>query len=189
MSKQNGYVVFTATHEMAKQMPKVFKAGATYVAQQASAVAVGSSSTSTSGPPTRKATAKKESAKKKLAKKRASTKKATKVVKKASTKKATKRVAKKAAAAKAPAEPKATTRKAIKPDLILGYVKKHEGCNMTDIESHTKLPQPVIRRILNNARDAGEIRTEGQRRGLRYFYGSEAPVAASASADTSADNN
>ena len=158
MSKQSGVVVFTATPEMAKQMPKVFKTGATYVAQRATAVAL--------GPTPRK--------------KRATTKKATKKTGQKVTKKRLTR--KKQQAAKPVAKPvaKSTKRKPIRPDLIIGFVKKNEGCNMTDIEGHTNLPQTTIRRVLNTARESGKIRTEGQRRGLRYFVGGGAPIAAAA---------
>ena len=71
---------------------------------------------------------------------------------------------------------KAKKRSTIKPELIVKFVRKNEGCNMTDIEGHTNLPQATIRRVLNSAREAGDIRTEGQRRGLRYFVGSAASV-------------
>jgi len=158
MSKQSGPIVFTATPEMAKTM-KVFKAGATYVAHQASAVAlaVGSPPTTRSSRTTKPA----KTAKKKVSKKTA--KKATKKTAKKVAKKTTKKVGKKAT---------------VKPGMIVKFVRKNEGCNMTDIEGHTNLPQAVLRRILNSARESGVIRTEGQRRGLRYFVG--APESADA---------
>jgi len=181
VSKQTGYVVFTATAEMAKQMPKVFKAGATYVAQRATAVAV---------EPTPLRSTKKRSTKKKTKKRVAKTlKKKKKVAKKKVAKKkvAKKKVAKKVA--KKTATAKSTKRKPIRPDVIIGFVRKNEGCNMTDIEGHTRLPQTAIRRVLNTAREAGSIRTEGQRRGLRYFVDSGQPQAAAALITTGASDN
>ena len=156
MSSKNGPLVFTATPEMAAQMPKIFRSGVTYVAQQAAAVAIeGATTTRTT----------RVSKKTKTTKKKAS-KKASKTTKKKASKKASK---------KSPA--KATRRKSIKPEIVLQYVKDNQGCNMNDIEWHTKMPQAAIRRVLNAAREAGEIRTEGQRRGLRYFSGAEAATA------------
>ncbi len=175
MSSSNGYVVFTATPEMAKQMPKVFKAGATYVAQRATAIAVGGGSVTT----TKNAPRTKPSTKKKVEKKAKVAKKVAKKV----TKKVAKKVAKKGDSPKI-ALVKETKRKPVRPDVVLSFVRSNAGCNMTDIEGAVSLPQAVIRRILNSAREAGEIRTEGKRRGLHYF--AEA-TASSVSADNSAD--
>lgn len=146
VSKQTGPLVFTATPEMAKQMPKIFRAGITYVANRAVVTDFGSS------PQTPKPIKKKKTA---------PTKKVTDGAKKK--KKKTIKRARKVA--------KSTKRKLIKPDLIIDFIRENEGCNMTAIEGHTHLPQITIRRILNLARNNGEIRTEGQRRGLRYFDG------------------
>jgi hypothetical protein len=163
VSKQSGPIVFAATAEMAKSM-KVFKAGAVYVAHRAAAVAiVDIKSTTTKSSQTTKKTTKKKATKK--ATKKKATKKATK--KKATKKKATKK-----------------TGKTIKPEMIVKYVRKNEGCNMTDIEGHTNLPQSSIRRILNAARESGAIRTEGQRRGLRYFMGAQATASATTDGDS-----
>lgn len=165
MSKQSGPIVFTATPEMAKSM-KVFKAGAVYVAQRAAAVAIssnGSTATATQRAP-RKASKKKKKTKK-VTKKASKKKKVSKRV----TKKTSKKVAKKTSK-------KASKGSLVKPEMIVKYVRQNAGCNMTDIEGHTRLPQATIRRFLNAAREQGHIRTEGQRRGLRYFVG--APTAA-----------
>ena len=155
MSKLSGPIVFTATAEMAKSM-KVFKAGATYVAHRAVAVAIASSGSSPAEA-TQKVTKK---ATKKATKKRATKKK------KDATKDATKDVTKDV---KLVTRKKAFLRSNAAPKMIVKFVRKNEGCNMTDIESHTKLPQATIRRALNSAREEGTLRTEGQRRGLRYF--------------------
>lgn len=166
MSKSNGPIVFTVTPEMAKQM-KGIKAGETYVAHKATAVyggttvSGGSKSSSTKTRTSKQKTSTKKASAKKTATKKASAKKTTRT-------KATKKVAKK--------KVKATKRKAVKPEVIISYVKNNEGCNMTDIEGAVKLPQATIRRILNSARADGVIRTEGQRRGLRYFAGATSSV-------------
>jgi hypothetical protein len=79
---------------------------------------------------------------------------------------------KQAKAAKQTATPKTTTFKTdrkVSPDNVVKFVKANPGCNMTQIEVGTKMPQADIRKALNTAREAGSIRTEGQRRGLRYF--------------------
>lgn len=157
MSNANGMIVFTATPEMAKQM-KGFKSGATYVAQRATVVGIGQAAPTTRS--NKKATKK---VTKKVAKKVAGKPKATKATKKVTKKKV-----------------KATKRKAVKPEVILKFVRNNEGCNMTAIEGHTNLPQATIRRILNSARAEGSIRTEGQRRGLRYYAGA-APAASGGS--------
>jgi len=156
VSKQSGPIVFAATAEMANSM-NVFKAGSVYVAHLAAAVAFVDPKSS----PTKSSRTTKKTTKKKVTKKKVTKKKAKKKAKKV-TKKATKKVTKKKA------------KKTIRPEMIVKFVRKNEGCNMTDIEGHTNLPQPTIRRILNAARESGEIRTEGQRRGLRYFVGAPA---------------
>lgn len=165
MSKQSGPIVFTATAEMAKSM-KVFKAGATYVAHRAVAVALGSNESTTTRRSTKKATTKKATTKVVAAKKKKKTKK--KVAKKAIAKKVIK---------------KAIKRSKVNPKMIVKFVRQNEGCNMTDIEGHTKLPQATIRRVLNSARELGSIRTEGQRRGLRYFSAAQQAAEATASSN------
>jgi len=188
MSSQSGFIVFTATPEMAQQT-KVFKSGVTYVAQRAVAVAQTGSAPASAV----KAGGRKKTSSRKASTKSATTKKAARktTAKKATTKKVTKKAAaskpakaskrEKAATAKRPL--KSTARKTDKPEIIVQYVRANEGCNMTDIERSTKLPQAAIRRILNTARDAGAVRTEGQRRGLRYFAGAATAGAAGGNAD------
>jgi hypothetical protein len=78
--------------------------------------------------------------------------------------------------AKTTRAPRATKRKPVKPEIILQFVRENAGCNMTDIERDTRMPQAGIRRVLNSAREDGTVRTEGQRRGLRYFAGSPEPI-------------
>jgi hypothetical protein len=89
--------------------------------------------------------------------------------------------------ATAPKSAKPTKASAPKPsrggsDSVVKFVKANPGTNMTQIEVGTKLPQAEIRNALNVAREAGSIRTEGQRRGLRYFAGGVSPPTAGASA-------
>lgn len=174
MSKQDGPIVFTVTSE--RQMPKVFKTGATYVAQKASAVAIESvASSQTKGRTTRSSAKTSDATGRKKTTKKSSTagrKKKNKTTKTKSTKSNSKRIAKSSSSARATKvskKPKSTKRKPVKPEVIVHYVQNNDGCNMTDIEGAVKLPQAIIRRILNTARDSGSIRTEGQRRGLRYF--------------------
>ena len=158
MSNQNGPIVFTATPEMASQM-KVFKAGATYIAQRAGAVHLGEPAQAS---PSRKAAA--NPAPKKVK---------PKMIKKQVTKKASKpkaAVAKKVAK-KVTKAPKASKREMLTPDIVVKFVRENEGCNMTDIEQAVNHPQATIRRVLGAAREDGSVRTEGQRRGLRYFVG------------------
>lgn len=181
MSSQNGFIVFTATPEMAQQT-KVFKAGVTYVAQRAVAVAQSSATSSASSSKTAgrtKTAAKKKKIAKRAVKKTATKKRLTKKV----TKKAAVKLSKRAQAATAKRPLKATARSAAKPEIIVQYVRDNEGCNMTDIERSTKLPQATIRRILNTAREGGEVRTEGQRRGLRYYSGAGVTPAGGAADD------
>jgi len=185
VSSKSGPVVFTATPEMAKQMPKIFKVGATYVAQRAAAVSVGDTSSSPAKATRRRATKKvaTKKASKPKRKKKVTKKAAKKTPKKKKVTKKQKKTTKKAPKKKVKAGLKVTKRRPIKPEIIIQYVNDNAGCNMTDIERSTKMPQTAIRRVLNSARDAGAIRTEGQRRGLRYFAGSEdaKPVAAATS--------
>ena len=195
MANSNGVTIITATAEMAKQM-KVFKQGETYIVQKVSSIYIDPQASST---PDSAQTTKKPKAKvvtKGVAKKAdkgptAKTgSKATASVTDAKanatetySKKVTKRVSKKVAKKVAKVKVKATTRKSIKPEIILTFVRKNDGCNMTAIEAATKLPQATIRRMLNSARDSGNIRTEGQRRGLRYFANAETVGAANAESD------
>ena len=185
MSKHDGPIVFTVSPEMAKSM-KVFRAGETYVAHRATAVVGVGEGTSTRTPPKKKAAKKKVAKKttkkkvtKKASKRKPKTKKAPSKKKSTPKKKTKKKVTKKAS------KPKALKKKTVKPDIIVKFVRENEGCNMTDIEASTKMPQAAIRRVLNQEREKGSIRTEGQRRGLRYFIGksSPEPVAAAASSD------
>ncbi|MGD9725362.1 MAG: hypothetical protein AB7L09_03025 [Nitrospira sp.] len=159
---QHGFIVFTATPEMAKQSNGALRSGVTYAAQRATVAAAPSS--------TKKVTKKSAKVAKKV------TKKAAKKI----AKKVTKKVAKKAKVKAQPA-PKATPRKAVRPDAVVKFVRENDGCNMTDIERSVKLPQAALRRILNTARENGEITTTGQRRGLRYHI--TAPATATVGAD------
>jgi hypothetical protein len=147
MSKLNGYIVFKATSEMAKQMPNVFKEGATYVAQEASVVSLDN-----------KTTYQVSNVSSKMDNSDTESNVESKEIE-----------SNKLLTPKHPKNTKYTKRNPIKPNIIINYVKDNEGCNMTDIEVEVGAPQATIRRILNTARKAGTIRTEGQRRGLRYF--------------------
>lgn len=144
---QNGFIVFTATPEMAKQTNRALRSGMTYVAQPAKVAKMVDDSA-----PTPKAT--KKTTKKKVAKKTKAKAKAKKATKKKVVKKTSK--------------PKATERTAIQPEAIIKFVQENDGCNMTDIEAAIKAPQSRLRRVINQAREAGDIVTTGQRRGLRY---------------------
>lgn len=153
---QNGFIVFTATPEMAKQTNRALRAGVTYAAQP---VKVAKQDETAPDKPTQKASTK--TAKVKV-----------KASKPAKAPKATKKAASAKVKASKPAKaPKATKRTAVKPDAIIKFVRENDGCNMTDIEQATKAPQAKLRRMLNAARDAGHITTTGQRRGLRYHIG------------------
>jgi len=188
MTNQSGPVVFTITPAMAQGV-KPFRVGDTWVAHKATTVALGEAVAPRVT--TQKAAKKTAAKKKKTAAKKASKPKVTKkVTKKTSKPKVTKKQStRQEKVSKAnPAVAKSTKRKPVRPDLIIGFVRKNEGCNMTDIEGHTKLPQGTIRRILNSARENGDIRTEGQRRGLRYYAGSEAATATASTDVVSADN-
>ena len=163
MINSNGFIVFTVTPELAKQM-KGLTSGATYIAQRATAVVtvVNTSEVSTQNTP--KADVKQTTTKRvnKKAGRKAASK--SKVVDQKVVKKVVKKVAKKAIA-------KATKRLSLTPDIVVTFVRENEGCNMTDIERSVGHPQATIRRVLNSARNDGLITTEGQRRGLRYFVG------------------
>lgn len=149
MSKQSGLFVFTATPEMAQALPKVFRPGMTYIAQRADSV-IAAARPSTTG-------------------RKAGGSTTGKKVTKASTtgKKVSKTSSPKPSVNKAPKG--ARGKKAVSPEVVVQFVRDNEGCNMTQIEAATKMAQPAIRKALNDAREAGLIRTEGQRRGLRYF--------------------
>lgn len=152
MSKRGGLFVFTATPEMAQALPKIFKKGETYIAQRADTViaAAGGTESRKTAPAGQKKAAK------------------------APAKKAG-RPAKAKAPVKAPVKTPAKSgkvgrpRKNISPEVVVQFVRDNEGCNMTQIEAAVKMPQAAIRKALNDAREAGQIRTEGQRRGLRYY--------------------
>jgi hypothetical protein len=158
VGKQGSFSVIVAGPELAKAMPKTFKAGASYVVASANVLGNGTS--------------------------HATTKRAAK-----SSKPTGKVKVKKAAIATKPAKPaktpKAGGRKgSATPDTIVKFVKANPGTNMTAIEAHAKLPQADIRKALNTARELGLIRTEGQRRGLRYFAGGTTSPAADVVAPT-----
>jgi isochorismate synthase EntC len=182
MAKSHDVTILTATAEMAKQM-KVFKSGETYVILRASSIYTDhrSSNQTTSSQTVKRTKKPKTTTVSKRVTERPTAKKVkTKNnVKGVVSEKATKKVKKKVIKKKV----KATTRKSIKPDLILTFVKKNDGCNMTAIAVATKLPQAAIRRVLNSARDNGSIRTEGQRRGLRYFANAQAGGSADGASD------
>jgi predicted RNA-binding protein with PIN domain len=167
VSNPNGFIVFTVTPDLAKQM-KGFKSGATYVAQRAVAVVnVGEASAKN----TRKKASSKKTATKRVTKKASKKTGRKAAVKKTTASKATSRKATKKATVKS------TKRSSLTPDIVIKFVRENEGCNMTDIERSVKHPQAAIRRVLNSARSDGLITTEGQRRGLRYFAGNVAPAA------------
>lgn len=155
---QNGPIVFTATPEMAKQTNRALRSGVTYVAQQAK-VAKQDDTTATKS-------SRKSSTKKKTTAKKKAAKKTTK-------KKVTKKTAAKKTKGKAKSAPKSTKRDVVKPEAVIKFVRENDGCNMTDIEQAIKAPQAKLRRVINAAREAGQITTTGQRRGLRYHIGSE----------------
>lgn len=167
MSKQSGLFVFTATPELAQAMPKIFRSGSVYTVQRADTVIQTAPGTG----PGRRAGGSVTPSAKKLAKKD------TKPTGKSQAAKLTKVPAQKAA----PKVIKGGKRSA-SPESVVQFVRENDGCNMTQIEAATRMAQPDIRKALNDAREAGQIRTEGQRRGLRYFA-----VAASASAAASSD--
>lgn len=169
---QNGFIVFTATPEMAKQSNRALRSGVTYVAQRATVAKMAESSSSVDN----KKTSTKRSTKKKVTKKASTRKSNKKTAKKASTRKTS---------TKKSTSPKSTRRKSVKPEAIIKFVHENDGCNMTDIERATKLPQATLRRMINSAREAGAITTTGQRRGLRYHIGSVSaePVMSGADAD------
>ena len=158
MSKQSGYIVFKATPEMVRQIPNVFKKEATYVAREASVVSLGPNN------------AKQENEKTSTEEHSTPKNNGRKI------NKFSKSLTKNTKPTKSNTTPKHTKRSPIKPDIIVDYVKDNEGCNMADIEVAIELPQSTIRRILNSARKSGTIRTEGQRRGLRYFGGKNVGV-------------
>lgn len=167
MSKQ-GFSVIVAGPELAKAMPKMFKSGKSYVVANASVL--GERTTTTT--------------------KQAATTKASKPGPKQG------KAAKQGKAPKAAKTTKTTAPKAPKKgasDNVVKFVKANPGCNMTQIEAGTKLPQADIRKALNVARESGAIRTEGQRRGLRYFASgasgdqTPAPAAATAAASTTSE--
>lgn len=165
MGKQ-GFAVIVAGPELAKAMPKMFKSGASYVV--ASASVLGERTTTT----TKQATKAKPGPKPKGSP--IKTQKGTKPAKAAKPTRAT--------------APKAT-RKAAGGTDIVKFVKQNPGCNMTQIEVGTKMAQTEIRKALNAAREAGTLRTEGQRRGLRYFpaTGGGAPAQAPTPTPATAD--
>lgn len=161
MSKQ-GFAVIVAGPELAKAMPKTFKQGASYVV--ASATVLGERTT-TKASVTAKATKAKPGPKPKAG--LVKTQKATKPTKAAKPTRTT--------------APKASRKAATGTDVVK-FVKQNPGCNMTQIEVGTKMSQADIRKALNSAREGGTIRTEGQRRGLRYFPASGGTSAASTQA-------
>lgn len=136
-------VVLKVTPALAKQLPKGLRVVITADA-------------TVSGKPGRKPAAKEEKTEKKRGRPKGSKNKTTE--KKASKKEA-----------KEPKAKKVAKTKAINPEVVVQFVRANSGCNMTDIEKSVKMPQADIRKALNVARESGEIRTEGQRRGLRYF--------------------
>lgn len=160
VSKQSGLFVFTATPELAKAMPKIFRQGATYTVQRADTVIE----------------AVRPNAGTKKVASTTSVKKTTKKVGKPGKSQASK-VVKSTAPKLAKAGKGGRGKKAASPEVVVQFVRDNDGCNMTQIEAATKMAQPDIRKALNDAREAGLIRTEGQRRGLRYFA-----IAAAASA-------
>lgn len=137
--KQSGVFIFTATQELSQAMPKIFKRGETYTVQKVSGV-IGAQQQAVQRPAQ-------------------------------APKKGTKKVGRPPKQAKAGQKVGKAPRgrRGASPEAVLQFVRENEGCNMTQIEAAVKMAQPEIRRVLNEARDAGLIRTEGQRRGLRYF--------------------
>jgi len=161
MSK-SGFAVIVAGPDLAKAMPKMFKQGASYVIASAKVF----------GQPVAVA-------------------KAPKAAKPAKTSNKAAKAPKAAKPAKTAKPAKASAHKGghkDHSDAIVKFVKANPGTNMTAIEAHTKLPQVDIRKALNDAREDGSIRTEGQRRGLTYFADSgSAHATASAPAATTAE--
>jgi hypothetical protein len=164
MSK-SGFAVIVAGPDLAKAMPKMFKQGASYVIADAKVF----------GQPVASAKAPKAAKPAKTSNKAAKAPKAPKAAKPAKTPKPNK-----------PSAHKGGHKD--HSDVIVKFVKANPGTNMTAIEAHTKLPQVDIRKALNDAREDGSIRTEGQRRGLTYFADSgSAHATASAPAATTAE--
>lgn len=146
---RNGVIVITASPEMSQLSGRALRSGVTYVVQEATVVGL----PETSGSVKKTSSSKPKAISKKSASNKPSAKAPVKT---------------KATSAKMKTV-KAAVRKNVQPDVIIAFVRGNAGCNMTDIESSVKAPQAQIRRVLKDARDAGQIRTEGQRRGLRYF--------------------
>lgn len=169
MSNQSGLFVFTATPDLAQALPKVFKAGVTYTVQRASTINQPAASNKTS-----KNTS-------------SSPKKTTKHAGKTPAK-SSKQDEKRAKSAAPKTEGKSSKKKGISIDAVVQFVRDNDGCNMTQIEASTRAPQPILRKLLNDARDAGMIRTEGQRRGLRYFASTTAS-ASTADKSNSSDSD
>jgi DNA-binding transcriptional ArsR family regulator len=168
MTKSNGLFVFTATPEMAQANPRLFRAGETYTVQRADKVI--------------------EAA-------RPSAKRAASAGSKKVSKKITKTLGKKKAAKASAPKPALKTgkvksgKRAASPEVVVQFVRDNDGCNMTQIEASTKMAQPAIRKALNDARDAGLIRTEGQRRGLRYYATTATAAPAKAEAEPAASGS
>lgn len=159
---KSGFAVIVAGPDLAKAMPKMFKQGASYVVASADVLNLTGVTTVRAGKPSRTA---------KMVSKPVKASRPAKVMK----------------PSKAPKPARASTTSGKDySDVILKFVKQNPGTNMTAIEASTKLPQADIRRTLNSAREAGVIRTKGQRRGLTYYAAGASSSTAPASAPVTA---